>query len=286
MTMMTLDRNVFLGVLVCMSLGGLTGCDTSEDDVIAELQPGETIAPIDVVMGPMAEHPTGSIPAAEHGIASGIAAARSESVPVAGGVGRFIPSDSDMIGWVRWANAQPTPTGPIADQTGEQCGAGQDGPIWYLAGTFGGPVERECDIPAGKQLVLPLVNQWCVYPVEFYPTEESIIADLPLYEEFYQSIFSEVCALTLRLDGEELLDYETMSEELYLQVMDPFEILLNDEHWATEWFAGGVMPATAAGYYARLPPLTPGDHVLELGGERCGDSPFSTYARYELHIGG
>lgn len=281
--MMILERNVFVGVLACMSLGGLTGCDDSEGDAIADLQPDETIAPIDVVTMPMAEHPTSSLPAAEHGIA----AAGSESVPVAGaGVGQFRPSDADLIGWVQWALGEPTnQAGPIADQTGELCGDGQDGPIWYLAGTFGGPVERECEIPAGKQLVFPLVNQWCVFPSEFYDSEEAIEADLPLIEDWYQSNFSNVCALTLRLDGVELLDYETMVDELYIDVMEPFEIDLNDNHWATQWFAGGEMPATGAGYYAHLPPLTPGDHVLELGGELCGDYPFSTYARYELHIG-
>jgi hypothetical protein len=283
MKMMTLKRNVFVGVLACMSLGGLAGCDPSEGDVIADLQPDETIAPIDVVTMPMAEHPTGSIPAAEHGIA----AAGSESVPVAGvGVGQFTPSEADLMGWLTWALGEPTKNaGPIADQTGENCGDGQDGPIWYLAGTFGGPVERECDIPAGKQLVFPLINNWCVFPSEFYADEAAIEADLPLIEEWYQSIFlSDVCSLTLTLDGQELLDYETMVDNLYIQQMDPFEINLNDNHWAVGYFAGGPMPVTGAGYYAHLPPLTPGDHVLELGGARCNGG-FSTYARYELHIG-
>jgi hypothetical protein len=282
---MTLERNVFVGVLACLSLGGLTGCDPSDGDAIGDLQPGDTIAPLDVIMAPMPEHPSGSTPAAERGSASDIATEGAESVPVVGSASRFRPSDADVAGWVRWAMAEPFWTGPVADQTGELCGVGQEGPIWYLAGTFGGPVERECDIPAGKQIVLPLINQWCVFPSEFYDSEEAIEADLPFIAEWYQSIFAETCALTLRLDGEELLDYETMVDELYIQVMDPFDIVLHDEHWATQWFAGGEMPATGAGYYARLQPLTPGDHVLELGGDLCGTSPFSTYARYELHVG-
>ena len=46
------------------------------------------------------------------------------------------------------------------------------------------------------------------------------------------------------------------------------------------------MPSVGDGYYAVVNPLPPGDHVIELGGDICGEYPFSTAATYELHIGG
>src|SRR5690349_5756821 len=44
-------------------------------------------------------------------------------------------------GWDRWALGEPHSTGsPIADPTGELCDVSQSDGVWYLAGTFGGPV--------------------------------------------------------------------------------------------------------------------------------------------------
>jgi hypothetical protein len=276
---MNLQHNVSFVVFSCLTVG-LCGCDPDDGGPITDLQADEHVELLEVIVAPL----PGPAPSVDLDV--DLARASGASVPVAGGgVGRFAPSDADVIGWMRWALSQPTWTGPVADQTGELCGEGQSGPVWYLAGTFGGPVERGCNVPAGKRLSFPLVNTWCVFPPEFYADEASISADLPAIDAWYQSRFSDVCGLTLRLDGEDLLPDEVMSETLYIQVMDPFTLDLTDEHWATQWFAGGEMPATGAGYYAHLQPLTPGDHVLEFGGEICGEAPFSTYARYELHVG-
>jgi hypothetical protein len=285
--MKTQNRGVSLMVFSCMTFAALLGCDQSEDGSISDLQASGVIDPLEVVMSPGPATFHGSVPAVDHTIASNVAAAESDTIPVVGDAHRFAPNEEDVIGWVRWAMAEPYFTGPVADQTGELCGVGQEGPVWYLAGTFGGPVERECDIPAGKQLSFPLLNGWCVFPSEFYADDEAIAADVPLIDEWYASSFANVCSLTLRLDGEDLIpSMETMVDGLYVTAMDPFEIDLNDAHWATEWFAGGEMPAVGAGYYARLQPLTPGDHVLELGGTFCGEGAFSTYATYHLHVGG
>jgi hypothetical protein len=80
--------------------------------------------------------------------------------------------------------------------------------------------------------------------------------------------------------------FDDLYETLYIRVMERFELELHEEHWAAEWFGGGVMPANGDGHYALLQPLTPGDHVIEFGGSICGDYPFETSATYLLHVGG
>ena len=41
----------------------------------------------------------------------------------------------------------PTANNPLTDTTGEDCMVGQRGPVWFLAGTFGGgPTTRSCSI--------------------------------------------------------------------------------------------------------------------------------------------
>lgn len=287
--MKTDKRGVFSMVFSCMTFAALVGCDQSDDGSTADLQASDLIHPLDpldVVMGPGPAPTRAAGPAVNHAIASNIAAAPAETIPVVGGANRFAPKDKDLIGWVRWAMAEPMYAGPISDPTGELCGVGQEGPVWYLAGTFGGPVERECDIPAGKQLAFPLVNNWCVFPSEYYDSDEAIAADVLLIEEWYGASYADICSLTLRLDGEDLIpNFDTMVDTLFIQVMDPFEIDLDENHWAPDYFAGGVMPAVGIGYYARLQPLTPGDHVLELGGTFCGEGGFTTHATYYLHVG-
>src|SRR5690606_37143410 len=47
------------------------------------------------------------------------------------------PRAEHVVGWMRWALAQPYADGAVADPTGDKCGMGQDGSVWYLAGTFG-----------------------------------------------------------------------------------------------------------------------------------------------------
>jgi hypothetical protein len=215
--------------------------------------------------------------------------ADGNAIPVAGNLPtkNVRPTDKLMIGWVRWAESLPWLDGPIKDQTGEHCADGQDGPVWYLAGTAGGPVVRECDIPAGKQLFFPLLNTWAPLYPEWFPSEEAIASILVFLEGYYDAKQAGTCALTLRVDGQDVMpDFETMNEELYIRVSEPFEIDVHDEHSNSQYVAGGVMLANGVGHYALLQPLTPGDHVVEFGGTNCGIYPFSTSATYLLHIGG
>ncbi|HXS83200.1 MAG TPA: hypothetical protein VN896_10830, partial [Methylomirabilota bacterium] len=59
----------------------------------------------------------------------------------------------------QWVFAQPTPTNPQLDVTGEFGGVGQSGPLWFLAGTFGNSAERNLTVPAGKGLFFA-VQPW------------------------------------------------------------------------------------------------------------------------------
>jgi hypothetical protein len=275
-------KNVFSWMLtLCVTTSLLAGCDHLDepDEAVQEL--GEAA----VAVWPAVDV------AAETAVVEGgmtLAAAVPEAVPAQAEFPEknLSPSEDLVIGWLNWALSQPNDDGPIADTTGEKCGVGQEGPVWYLAGTFGGSVVRECDIPAGKQLFFPLVNRWCVFPPEFYANDEEIESVLPLIEAWYDAKHAATCELTLRIDGQDVRpDLVSLDEDTYIKVMEPFEIDLHDQHWAEGYFAGGVMPASGDGHYALIQPLTPGDHVIELGGTVCGAYPFQTGATYLLHVG-
>jgi hypothetical protein len=194
--------------------------------------------------------------------------------------------------WTQWAIGLPhSTTSPIADETGEFCGLDQSGKVWYLAGTFGGPVERTCTIPANRHLFFPLINRWVINP---YTDIDDEVAQQELID-FATGYFAEnraaTCSLTLRLDGEDLLgdDLEDLDEELYVDVLEPWLLDINPDNWATQYgFEGGPTPAVTDGHFALLRPLEPGEHVLELGGSTCdGDEiDFETFATYHLTVEG
>jgi hypothetical protein len=191
--------------------------------------------------------------------------------------------------WLDWALGQPQSTAsPIADETGEFCDDGQSGPVWYLAGTFGGPVERSCTIPEHRYLYFPLVNRWIINPpgYDFWESEEQY---LEFAEEWFTDHRARTCALTLRLDGEDLLgdDLEELDEALYVDVLDPVIVDINPDNWATQFgFLGGPTPTVTDGHFALLRPLEPGDHVLEFGATICDgeDIEFDTLAVYNLTV--
>lgn len=194
--------------------------------------------------------------------------------------------------WIQWAMALPHTQSPISDDTGERCTMGQDGKVWMLAGTFGGPATRECEIPAHKALFFPLINRWVIPGLD--PTD--LPDDIPGFIEWVGEYFAwqraHTCALSLTLDGEPLLaDLEELDEELYVAVEDPFEVELNADNWATMYGKqGGLYPLVFAdGHWALLRPLSPGEHVLEFGGATCDDEGavmFSTSVVYELDVAG
>jgi hypothetical protein len=194
--------------------------------------------------------------------------------------------------WLQWAMALPHSQSPIADETGERCAMGQGGPVWMLAGTFGGSATRACEIPAETPLFFPLINRWVIpgRSPDQAPSPEALPSFLAWVEQYFAWHRAHTCSLTLTLDGEPLLaDLAELDEALYVAVHEPFAVDVNADNWATSFGKeGGLYPvANADGHYALLRPLPPGDHVLEFGGESCDDAGvvmFATSVVYQLHV--
>lgn len=64
--------------------------------------------------------------------------------------------------WWQWDLAIPLPINPSFDTTGENCDVQQPDRVFFLAGsaTFE-PVTRACTVPAGRPILLPLINVEC-----------------------------------------------------------------------------------------------------------------------------
>ncbi len=193
--------------------------------------------------------------------------------------------------WTTWVLEQSWSSNPVQDPDGSQCGSEQSDKLWYLAGTSGGAVERECTIPANRRLFFPLVNLWFATPnadiVEGDPeTDPALLQEV--VEGYFVDWRANTCSLTLELDGEPLLpDLEAMDEELYVDVLDPFQVEMGDDNFLSQaGFGAGAYTTWVAGHWAMLDRLTPGNHSLVLGGAICyeGSIEFETLASYKLHV--
>jgi hypothetical protein len=182
--------------------------------------------------------------------------------------------------WWQWALGIPAPINPMADTTGANCGVGQQGPVWFLAGWWGPPVdgvERTCTIPKAKSIFFPIAN---------YVWVQTSGDDPANTEADYRQCVSGISApdnplgcvgiaavagdLEATLDGVPVVfDYRTP----IVRAQSPLFIV----RWPLDNIFG-LDPAletcpkcretVSDGFWVMLPPLTPGVHTLSF---RAGD---------------
>jgi len=191
--------------------------------------------------------------------------------------------------WWKWAAEAPASTHPVLDDNGAFCGVNQSGSVWFLAGTFGGTVERDCTIPTGKALFFPILNSaWITVPWDCDPANpDAQGCDLDLDEmlAFVNPTFDGFSGeMSVTIDDrtiEELESYRAMSTE-------PFTI-----DWPTDSVFGVDITDTsngwenpnshnvADGFWLMVRPLKKGDHVIEISGTN-GD--FELDVTYNLTV--
>jgi hypothetical protein len=184
--------------------------------------------------------------------------------------------------WWQWALAIPMAQSPVADTTGENAAIGQSGPMWFLAGTFGGPpVVRECTIPTGKGLYLPLANYFV-----FYPAPDETVDDLRTLAAESNDVLAAEGVLTCAIDGVELKDLLTYrATDPY---PDGFSVVLPDDNmWADYGItAGTYAPCVCDGYAVIWAPLSAGTHTIQLYAFRPAyrSAYLSDYYGYDIWI--
>ncbi len=152
--------------------------------------------------------------------------------------------------WWQWAASFDREVSPVADTTGERCAAGQQGAVWFLAGTYAAErTRRTCQVPAGKYLFFPLIN-YVVSANAGYSVNCS---------EVMEAAFDDVAGvsqLVLRVDGHGSTGLETHR----VSTRGCFDL------GARKSPPGRIFPAAGDGYYVMLRPLSPGRHTIDFGG--------------------
>ncbi|HEU4692721.1 MAG TPA: hypothetical protein VFS23_30370 [Vicinamibacterales bacterium] len=181
--------------------------------------------------------------------------------------------DTDLIG-ARWWQHQasiPMPVSPFFDDTGVNCGIGQNGSYWFLSTTAGNPlgepVRRSCTIPVGKKIFVPLVAVFCIpFPGETVPENIGICKDA--------NDLTDV--LRLRIDGvarHDLIERRASARAFALSISD-------DNAFG---YPSGIYATVHDGYFAILPPLEPGTHTVRVQSS-VEEFGVSWDLLYRLHI--
>jgi len=158
--------------------------------------------------------------------------------------------------WWEYVFELPQNNHPLADQTGAQCSAGQLGPVFFLVGTMGGAATRTCTIPAGKAILIPIVNSACAIPDDGNDIEaiKSVCSS--------QMDLVDVESLKVVVDGKELQELGT-----YRFTSPIFSFMGADPNIFYPFYGGYREFAFADGYWVLLTPLPPGNHTIHFEAE-------------------
>ncbi len=189
--------------------------------------------------------------------------------------------------WWQWAFSTPPASNPVLDTTGANCGVGQSGQVWFLAGVFGtGTATRnDCTVPAGKKLFFPIwniinvaINGDCSHSTDTVDTLRAVTNQLTEAQD--------PTTYKVRVDGESIPILPTYRA-------GPNNPSFNFIHLsvATVNVAFGLNCANGAlnsppylavsdGYYLMLAPLTPGMHTIHF------EVPNSQNITYNLTVKG
>jgi hypothetical protein len=185
--------------------------------------------------------------------------------------------------WWQWIVSIPANQSPGADTTGQYCGLKQEGPVWFLAGTFGGEQKRVCTIPEGKALFFAPINGECNYTEN--PDKKSE-EDL---RQCAKALQDQVKTIIVTVDGINLENLNKYRIQSPLFTVD----LPKSNIFGVE---PGPTKAVSDGNWVFLKPLSSGNHTIYsvgstgiLGatsaqGSDTGEPPFTSQVTYQITI--
>jgi hypothetical protein len=204
--------------------------------------------------------------------ATGLVAVALQSAAVAG-PGPI--SKSSDAAWWQWVLAIPAAQNPLLDETGQYCALGQGGHEWYLAGTFTGEViERTCSVPVGTWLFFPVINSiWIDTPNE-PPSSLCYQNGVPMLDlgrainkAFIDAAVDPATPIqpSATLDGNPL-QITRLQSDVFVATL-PADNLFSV-------FIGcpppGSYQAVDEGLYAKVQPLSRGNHELKMHAQSGG----------------
>ena len=188
------------------------------------------------------------------------------SAPTSSGQGVFVVApDSRPFGqsygdwsahWWQWVMSLEPEVNPQLDNSGSRCGNGQSGPVWFLAGNYGGSTTRTCTVPANTALFYPVVNALCWKPDDG-ETEEELRA-------CGAGLIDLATALASEVDGAPVAGLENYRVR---SPMFSFTLPGTDDRNISNLGPPLEREGVADGVWVLLSPLPVGPHVVHIHAE-------------------
>jgi hypothetical protein len=185
--------------------------------------------------------------------------------------------------WWQWALGIPAAVNPLTDTTGENCAQRQVDKVWFLAGSISSdPIVRNCEVPVGKPLFFPLINN--VYGAFLNDPPETRT------EEYARAAGS--CAVPARISVW-IDDFKVPNPRRYFTgasgsqspifniQLPPGNLFGLDETVVPELV---FSPSAEQGYYLFVLPLGRGNHTIRWTASGCSDPEFSQNVTYHLTV--
>lgn len=201
-----------------------------------------------------------------------------EGTPGAGDVTILAPDESyagvtrgewDARQW-QWAVSFPPDISPGVNVTGDGCGYGQSGPIYFVPGNFSpDPVEMTCVVPEGTAIYVPLGSSECstVEPPPFFGRDEDELRTCA--EATADEI--PISDLTVSINGRDVEDLDT-----YRTTSPAFSLAFPENN--VFGVPAGVARSVANGYSFIIAPPARGTYEIVFTNSPDNEEPFiNTY---------
>jgi hypothetical protein len=166
--------------------------------------------------------------------------------------------------WWTWAVQAPASDNPLLDATGEDCRVGQRGPVWFLATTLGSGQQtlRHCEVPAGKAIFFPAINNVWFSFLNDPPATRTPAAVRAALNSVCSN--SSIRGLSVTIDGKAVRSparFATTAEQspLFEAQLPTDNVLGLTEADATDLL---MSPSVHKGFYYYVLPLRPGPHTI------------------------
>lgn len=181
--------------------------------------------------------------------------------------------------WWTWVFEAPAKDSPLNDPTGEKCSVGQpnNSSVFYLINNNGGSSDRTCKVPAGKGLLIP-VMQVAISEAEYPGASDKELAESAKKDQ------DSVNSLYLKIDDKE---YKMENLTKYRTNTEPFTVTIPEKAvYGIE--RPGPSKAVADGYYIITEPLATGNHTIHFKSSLicsepdCADPNFVQDIKYNI----
>lgn len=156
--------------------------------------------------------------------------------------------------WWQWTATMSKEKSPVRDKTGELCGVGQSGNVWFLAGGFGtSKIKRRCEMPSGKYVFFPVINMVYYTPEGEVDTCAEVKRRAALNNDELLSIYVEFDGVAAANPGHSRL--------ASAKCFDLMGKVPPEQH------PPKLYPSASDGYWIMLKPLAKGVHTLKFNAQ-------------------